>query len=551
MLAAPKAAACAQVRWYIVPAVNPDGAAQFFARPQRQDGRNTTPVDDDKDGAFDEDDLDDLDGDGRLGWMYLPDPDGDWVIPKNDAEACGDLTVCLPHPFDATRDTGTRYLRLPEGRDDDGDGLWNEDGPGGVIVGRNFPHAFAHWTADSGRWAADQPETRALLEFAFAHRDIAMILVLGSSNSWREGDFLNDLLKDLSKASSNGGPGTYRLSERQARHVGAPAGREFTLAEVVELLKEARHDPDLDARQARRWLQDGPAKRVQSEDLVWWQAIARSYRSWCDSVGLAGERLPSPEPGPGSVSAWGYYQFGVPTFAVDFWSLPVAKADTAEAAADSSAANMAAPDTAPSPDSADVADDDADPPRASAAWRALAAFSAQAANDPDLADWSGLLPWRTVDLPDGRTVRTGGAAPFCFTTPPAALVDSLLTAQVPFLLTLPDWLPRLRLAELDLKPLHGDVYELEAVLGNDGPVAYPTEQGLRTRQVPPIVVTVTGGDVLEGRARQVVGEVPARGTAKVRWVLRLKPGAELTVQAEAPSLGRVARTVTADSEGGR
>ncbi|MBU1071962.1 hypothetical protein KKG45_01810, partial [bacterium] len=163
------------VAWYIVPSLDPDGAAGFFATPRRDDGVNGRPEDDDRDGASGEDGPDDLDGDGLIASMLLPDPAGAWLLDDKDPR--------LPRKADPAAGERGLYSLLTEGDDNDGDGRYNEDGAGGAIPGRNFPHAFVHWRTRHGPWAASEIETRALLEFAFAHPEIALVLVFGTTNT--------------------------------------------------------------------------------------------------------------------------------------------------------------------------------------------------------------------------------------------------------------------------------------------------------------------------------------------------------------------------------
>ncbi|HQK89420.1 MAG TPA: M14 family zinc carboxypeptidase, partial [Acidobacteriota bacterium] len=62
--------------WYIAPLGNPDAAARFFRRPLVEDNRNDRPFNDDQDDRTDEDGPDDLNGDGLITQMRVPDPAG-------------------------------------------------------------------------------------------------------------------------------------------------------------------------------------------------------------------------------------------------------------------------------------------------------------------------------------------------------------------------------------------------------------------------------------------------------------------------------------------
>ena len=113
---------------------NPD-AATAADRESPRSG-NATPTDDDRDGDVGEDAPDDLDADGRIGWMRIPDPAGEFAA---DVPAKPDAA---PARADVATGTPAAWRLVPEGRDADGDGLWNEDGPGGVDVSRNFTVGF-------------------------------------------------------------------------------------------------------------------------------------------------------------------------------------------------------------------------------------------------------------------------------------------------------------------------------------------------------------------------------------------------------------------------
>jgi hypothetical protein len=64
--------------FYILPVVNPDGRALWFKGPSDEDFPLTVmvPVDDDRDGAADEDGYDDVDGDGYVTTMRKQVPMG-------------------------------------------------------------------------------------------------------------------------------------------------------------------------------------------------------------------------------------------------------------------------------------------------------------------------------------------------------------------------------------------------------------------------------------------------------------------------------------------
>lgn len=155
---------------------NPDATA--FAAGAHPRAGNDTPVDDDRDGETDEDRADDLDGDGVLSWMRFPDATGELHVALTTST---EPTPTAPEKADARRDKPPTHRLVREGRDDDGDGLWNEDGPGGVDLSRNFPYRFEEHTRVAGRWAASEPETRAIMDHLLADERIAVVYELGAA----------------------------------------------------------------------------------------------------------------------------------------------------------------------------------------------------------------------------------------------------------------------------------------------------------------------------------------------------------------------------------
>jgi hypothetical protein len=61
---------------YLIPTINPDGRDRWFHRAQTMHSSRTglKPYDNDRDGTADEDDVDDLDGNGSIAQMRIKDP---------------------------------------------------------------------------------------------------------------------------------------------------------------------------------------------------------------------------------------------------------------------------------------------------------------------------------------------------------------------------------------------------------------------------------------------------------------------------------------------
>jgi len=155
--------------FYIRPKFNPDGSDLVLLHDQPL--RSTTrPVDDDEDGVADDDPPNDLDGDGWITSMRVPDPEGEFVADPDDPRI-------LIRDEERTR-SGDRYRVETEGLDDDGDGAIDEDGIGGIDMNRNFPRNWERWHLQpgAGDYPLSEPETRAAAEFIDAHRNITGIV---------------------------------------------------------------------------------------------------------------------------------------------------------------------------------------------------------------------------------------------------------------------------------------------------------------------------------------------------------------------------------------
>jgi len=154
---------------YVRPKFNPDGSD--LALIQDQFLRSTPhPVDEDGDGMADEDPPEDLNGDGWITQIRVPDANGAWVADPRDPR------ILVRDP-DGTM-AGRRYEVLREGVDNDGDGAINEDGIGGIDMNRNFPRNWEreHLQPGAGAYPLSEPETRAAVEFIDAHRNITGII---------------------------------------------------------------------------------------------------------------------------------------------------------------------------------------------------------------------------------------------------------------------------------------------------------------------------------------------------------------------------------------
>ncbi len=162
--------------WYILPCVNVDGRAHFFKDPNDpSSGRSIRiTVDDDKDGLFDEDYPDDLDGDGNITMMRKKDPFGRYKPDPDDAR----LLVPVKQG-----EKGEWSLLGEEGIDNDDDGRINEDSEGYVDGNRNWGFNWnpPYVQSGSGLYPFSGTGIKAIGQWLINHPNIIMVYAFHNS----------------------------------------------------------------------------------------------------------------------------------------------------------------------------------------------------------------------------------------------------------------------------------------------------------------------------------------------------------------------------------
>lgn len=154
--------------FYIVPRVNPDGAEWALADKPKVIRSSTRPH------PYDEEALDglmwgeDLDGDGRILQMRIPDLNGAWKAHPDDPR--------LMVRRDPVETGGMYYRILPEGelKNYDGTTLQVRSPKQGLDLNRNFPMGWRQEVDQpgAGPFPASEPEARNLVQFIVNHKNI-------------------------------------------------------------------------------------------------------------------------------------------------------------------------------------------------------------------------------------------------------------------------------------------------------------------------------------------------------------------------------------------
>ncbi|MFT6041379.1 MAG: hypothetical protein ACI9C2_001550 [Gammaproteobacteria bacterium] len=160
---------------YVIPRLNPDGAATRFESVLMDGGATGHDVDNDRDGQKGEDGPVDVNGDGKISWMRVADPEGTWIEDPFDARAHVEA--------DANHGERGMWKIMREGLDQDGDDQIAEDSAADGHVSRNFPAGFEEHTAGAGFFAGDDPEVRAMMEFVVEHPEIALVVTFDGTDN--------------------------------------------------------------------------------------------------------------------------------------------------------------------------------------------------------------------------------------------------------------------------------------------------------------------------------------------------------------------------------
>ncbi|GAB6165026.1 hypothetical protein JCM19992_10260 [Thermostilla marina] len=471
---------------YIVPRLSPDATEACFTAPYFENSRNARPIDDDGDGRIDEDGPNDLDGNGVITQMRVLDTTGEYILHPDDNRI---LVEADPQKGEAGR-----WKLLTEGRDDDGDERIDEDPPGGTNPNKNFTFAYPHYAAGAGPNAVSEPETRALVDFAFDHPNIAAVVALS----------LTENLAHPWKAESD----DKRIKSKLLPDDEAPYRR---IVDVYEDLVAPENAPD-----SQGW--DGAflpwayfhygVWAVGSR--VWWPPQAddaKSEQSAAESDGDASETS-------------------------DDEATPEAEAETQEDAQNA--------------DDGDNQENSETDSRGEAERNLFAWLRSQRL--------AGFVPWKPYRHPDfpGRRVEIGGFVPFVATTPPADELDPIVRQHIDFIEGIVALYPRITIASARAESLGGGLFRLTVEIVNSGELPTMSEMGETSGRPYPVRVVLNLPEhvsLVQGHRRELLPPIPARGgREKLEWLLRTPSAAgagrtKVTVEAVSPSVGRAQAAV--------
>jgi len=538
--------------WYVLPCGNPDAAIGYFQKPLKIDPRNTTPINDDQDDQTDEDGADDLDQNNIITAMRVKDPEGQWIPITGEPR--------LMKRADWSKGEKGLYKLYTEGLDNDADGKYNEDGPGGVNIGITFPHLFKFFTASGGRWSGAEEESFHLIKFTSDHREIGLTFVFGSANfclnpprGGRRGE------ADLTQL---------KIPERLASFMGADPNKTYSMEEVIELIKPiVPPGREVDESMVASFLGLGAAVNPLADDLKFYKELSDKYKEFLKDNKIDTERLDPARDKDGSFELWTYYHLGLPSFAMDFWTLPKVKEEKKEgeeitpeklekmtneefiALGEEKIDAFLKSSGAPANFKAEMVIDALEggkmdtkkiaemmkkmpKPKSEEETgpkdKALLAFS-----DKELGG-KGFVDWTPFQHPTLGEVEIGGEVPFVNNTPPVENIESLLKGQVPWVFEIRQKMARIKVGKTEVKPMGSSVYQVKVWVENTGYLPYPTAMGKRNKRILPVVVTLEGDGfkIVDGKKRSLIQSIAGNKAASVTWIVHAEKPTKLTVKAQ-------------------
>ena len=472
---------------YILPRLNPEAVASWFASPRAERTTTLLPkVDDDHDGMLDEDGPEDLNEDGLITSMRVEDPEGEYLLDPADPR--------LLIKADRSKGEKGRWRLLVEGRDNDKDEAWNEDGPGGVNYNRNFPYNYRFFAPWAGVYQMSESVTRALAEFVVDHPNIAVVFTFGAA----------DNLTQTPKAEPPKRPPT--------------ALHEEDLPYYRELGKAWRN-----ALNVKKEL-GGASEPGTFPDWTYFHRgrLSLAARPWSPALQLELAKAKSGKDDKAKDQDKAEEKKDEEKKTED--KKPEEKADAKK-------------ERKPDPDSRSEED------RAFLKWG-------------DEQEAEGFVKWQKFEHPDfpDKTVEIGGFVPFAKSNPPEKLLKGLASSHAKFLDELVGKLPRIGFRKIEANHLGDSVFELTVQVENTGYLPTTLAQGEVTREVPPtrVVVDVDAKQILSGAPITMLAPIAGSGGMReLRYIVLAPDRDAIAVKAISTLAGTISTNATLERKNAR
>lgn len=159
---------------------------------------------------------------------------------------------------------------------------------------------------------------------------------------------------------------------------------------------------------------------------------------------------------------------------------------------------------------------------------------------------NAFVPWTPVRHPTLGEVEVGGWLPYVRANPPLDQVAELAKKHGDFLIELGGLFAQLRIGELKVENLGGNLFRVTAAVVNDGWMPSLSSMAERNRRPKSARLDLDLGSakLLQGQVRHTWGRIEGGGGRReVKWLLQAEPGTEVLLRLWSEKAGDDERAV--------
>ena len=556
---------------FVIPQVNPDSAKFYFNEVQHQQRRTPSPFDNDHDGIKDEDGFEDLNGDGFITMMRVPD------LEKATHLADSDDSRLQIEP-DALEGNVASFIVYPEGIDNDGDGKYNEDGIGGVDLNKNFMHGYEYHGDGAGHWQLSESESKALADFVLNHQEIATIVVYGHHDTLSKPFTENGKdqagapkklakedvelykhisekfveltkLKNVNQPNWDGSFVAWAYAQYGVPSFSTslwtrpdPIEEESKEKETSGEMSEAKPTEGERPRSGRgrggfnrremvaEFDKNGDGELSDDERKAMREAMQEKY----GGRGGRPQGPPRGEPQNTPPSSGG--------------SEDLTPSDIGDISQETLDELLQAAEAAGYPVTEEMMEGIT--PEDIEMYAKMSGIqirrvkekdAGNKSNSEDVAwlvysddqrDGNGFIEWSTFDHPQLGTVEIGGWVPYFKTLPPTDEIDSITEKQVGFINDIANRLPKIQLSTPTVTKLGNNIWEIKVAVVNNGWFPTGTAMAKKNKRARPLVVRldVPNDTIVSGQKVNRIWSLQGSGTRQwYKWILKGKPEKKVTI----------------------
>ena len=386
-----------------------------------------------------------------------------------------------------------------------------------------------------------EEESRALLDYVLARRNIAAVVTFGATDTLVGGPMVGGgnsrtpATMDLAAFADEATTAALAVGiARDTPPVPYQSGGIFD-----DAFEQPAPRPPAPPSNATR-----PATSIESADLELFRHVAERYR---DITGI--RQLPPTRRAAGAFHEWAYFQFGVPGFSTPgafVQAAPAPKPAAPPAGAPTDTPGPSGPPGLPGPPGASGPAGPSLPPPSPAGDGGAGADDGRWLSLLASARSDAFIAWTPFTHPTLGAVEIGGWRPYA-TVPTPAAVAPLVAPHVRFLVELSTLVPRVAVASLTATRIGGGLYRIRADVENRGRWPTTLQHAIAARAVKPtlVAIDVAPPAIVSGAPKHQFFPTLAGSSRRerVEWIVRATSGQSVTVRVVAQKGGTATQSV--------